>query len=325
MIIRKIHFPFILLIMLTIITSSCVPARKFKDLDAQHNKLTEDMDFLNKENKELAERNTEMASKIEANLKALNDLISDTTFTNQALRKVTGQYNEANKQNDELLSKYSQLLKGNESETKKLISQLQETQSNLLQREDEMKVLSRDLKDREKRVNELERLIHNKDSIVTALKNSVADALIGFKDSGLSVEQKNGKVYVSLESQLLFPSGSIEVDVKGKKALLNLSKVLVQNKDINILIEGHTDVDKLMAGSPYKDNWDLSVMRSTQVVRILTGEGKLDAKRVTVSGRGEFSPVDAANTPEAKKKNRRIEIILSPKLDELYQLLNSSF
>jgi chemotaxis protein MotB len=324
MIMRKINF-FQLLLGLTILSFSCVPARKFQDLESQHKKLTEDMEFLKKENADLSSRNTEMASKLEDDIKRLTALISDTTFTGQNLRKITQQYNDVNKLNDELLSKYSALLKGNESETKKLIAELQETQSNLLQREDEMKILARDLQDREKKVNELERLINKKDSIVTALKNSVSEALIGFKDSGLSVEQKNGKVYVSLESQLLFPSGSTEVDSKGKKALLNLAKVLQQNKDINILIEGHTDIDKLMSGSPYKDNWDLSVMRSTQVVRILTGEGKLESTRVTASGRGEYSPVDAANTAEAKKKNRRIEIILSPKLDELYQLLNTNF
>lgn len=324
MIIRNLNALYVLIV-LTLITTSCVPTKKFKELDAQHKELQEDMEFLKKENADLSARNTEMASKLENDIKRLNDLISDTAYANQALRKMTAQYDDVNKLNDELLGKYSSLLKGNESETKKLIAELQETQANLLQREDEMKVLSRDLQDREKKVKELERLINKKDSIVTALKNSVAEALIGFKDSGLTVEQKNGKVYVSLESQLLFPSGSTEVDAKGKKALLNLSKVLQQNKDINILIEGHTDVDKVMTGSPYKDNWDLSVMRSTQVVRILTGEGKLDPKRVTASGRGEYSPVDPANSAEAKKKNRRIEIVLSPKLDELYQLLNTNF
>ncbi len=323
MILRKINILHLLLFV-TII-SSCVPTRKFKELDAQHKKLAEDMEFLKKENSDLSARNTEMSATLDEDLKRLSDFINDTIQNNAALRKMNQQYDEINKLNDELLSKYSSLLKGNETETKKLISELQETQANLLQREDEMKVLTRDLQDREKRVNELERLIHKKDSVVTALKNSVADALIGFKDSGLTVTQKNGKVYVSLESQLLFPSGSTEVDKKGKLALLNLSKVLEKNKDINILIEGHTDIDKVMTGSPYKDNWDLSVMRSTQVVRILTGEGKLDSKRVTASGRGEYAPIDAADTPEAKKKNRRIEIILSPKLDELYQLLNSNF
>ena len=325
MIIRKVNILYAL-ILLTMINFSCVvPAKKYKDLDAQHKKLSEDLEFLKKENSDLSARNTEMASTLDEDLKRLGDFMKDTALTNESLRKIRKEYADVNKLNDELLSKYSSLLKGNESETKKLISELQETQANLLQREDEMKVLTYDLKEREKRVNELERLIHNKDSIVTALKNSVADALIGFKDSGLTVEQKNGKVYVSLESQLLFPSGSTEVDKKGKNALLNLAKVLQQNKEINILIEGHTDVDKVMTGSPYKDNWDLSVMRSTQVVRILTEEGKLDSKRVTASGRGEYSPVDVANTPEAKKKNRRIEIILSPKLDELYQLLNTKF
>ena len=145
--------------------------------------------------------------------------------------------------------------------------------------------------------------------------------MLGFQQSGLSVDIRNGKVYVSLTDKLLFPSGSIVIDEKGKQALKQLAAVLNKEKDINISVEGHTDNKKVVNLGQIKDNWDLSVLRATSVSRYLTDVEKIDPKRLTATGKGEYQPIDASGTAEALSKNRRIEIVLSPKLDELYNLI----
>jgi chemotaxis protein MotB len=156
---------------------------------------------------------------------------------------------------------------------------------------------------------------------VNSLKRSVSEALTGFENQGLSVTQKNGKVYVSLDEKLLFPSGSTTVDPKGVAALKKLAGVLEKNPEISINIEGHTDDVPVIPGSNFRDNWDLSVLRATSIVRILLQGSSIDPKRLSVSGRGEFFPVDPSKTAEARQKNRRTEIILSPRLDELFKLI----
>ena len=179
-----------------------------------------------------------------------------------------------------------------------------------------------DLKVRENRVAELEAILKAKDSAVLALKASIQKALLGFQNQGLTVEVRNGKVYVSMEEKLLFKSGSIAVDPKGEQALLALAKALNANNDVSILVEGHTD-NVPMKSPTIKDNLDLSVLRATSIARILTTVGSVDPRRVTSAGRGESFPIDSANTSEARAKNRRTEIILTPKLDELLSILSS--
>jgi chemotaxis protein MotB len=178
------------------------------------------------------------------------------------------------------------------------------------------------LADREKKLQELEEVIARKDQAVNELKNRVASALVGFKSDELSIELKNGKVYVSLAEKLLFKSGSATVDPKGKEALGKLAEVLEKNPDIDIMIEGHTDNVPLIPGR-FEDNWDLSASRALSIVRILTQDNQVDPKRVVAAGRGEYVPVADNATTEGKSRNRRTEIILSPKLDELFKLLEA--
>jgi chemotaxis protein MotB len=181
--------------------------------------------------------------------------------------------------------------------------------------------LSGNLKKREARLKEVEDALHKRDDATNALKNKLQQALLGFQQNGLTVDIRNGKVYVSLTDKLLFPSGSIIIDAIGKKALDQLAEVLNKETDINIAVEGHTDNKKVSNLGQIKDNWDLSVLRSTSVCRYLTEVEKIDPKRLTATGKSEYQPIDASNTPEALAKNRRIEIILTPKLDELYNLI----
>lgn len=185
----------------------------------------------------------------------------------------------------------------------------------------EINKLSSDLKKREQRLKEVEEILRKRDEATNQLKEKLQQALLGFTKNGLTVEIRNGKVYVSLTDKLLFPSGSIIIDEKGKQALTQLAEVLKQQPEINIAVEGHTDSQKINNLGQIKDNWDLSVLRSTSVVRYLTEVSKVESVRMTATGRGEFQPLGPNTSAESRSKNRRIEIVLSPKLDELYDLI----
>jgi chemotaxis protein MotB len=198
---------------------------------------------------------------------------------------------------------------------------LKKYESDLDTEREDISRLKSELEARNMRLTELETILYKKDSAVNSLKESVSKALLGFEGNGLTVQIKNGKVYVSLEEKLLFKTGSSTVDSKGVQALQKLGKVLEANKDVNIMIEGHTDDVPFVKGSSIKDNWDLSVMRATEVVRILLENSRIDPLRLTASGHGEYMPVDPGKTVEARTKNRRTEIILTPRLDELFKIL----
>ncbi|GGI22449.1 flagellar motor protein MotB [Pedobacter mendelii] len=185
----------------------------------------------------------------------------------------------------------------------------------------EITKLSGDLAAREKRLKEVEEVLRKRDEATNQLKEKLQQALLGFTKSGLTVDIKNGKVYVSLMDKLLFPSGSIVIDENGKKALAQLAKVLKEQPEINIAVEGHTDNQKVNNLGQIKDNWDLSVLRSTSVVRYLTETEKVESVRMTATGKGEFQPLGPNTGNDGRSKNRRIEIVLSPKLDELYNLI----
>jgi chemotaxis protein MotB len=185
----------------------------------------------------------------------------------------------------------------------------------------EITKLAEDLKRREARLKEVEEILRKRDDATKALKDKLQKALLGFQQNGLSVDIRNGRVYVSLTDKLLFDTGSIIIDDKGKQALQELAKVLKTQPEINISVEGHTDNQRVLNLGQIKDNWDLSVLRATSVVRYLTEVQKIENTRITATGKGQYQPLDNSSSPEARSRNRRIEIVLSPKLDELYQLI----
>ncbi|MDQ3046370.1 MAG: OmpA family protein [Bacteroidota bacterium] len=191
----------------------------------------------------------------------------------------------------------------------------------LRNKEEELKKKEQVLKDKEKRLKELEEIVNRQDSVMSALTNTVKNALLGFNADELSVSLRDGKVYVSMSDKLLFKSGSPDVEVKGKSAIEKLAGVLNKNSDVSIAIEGHTDNVPIKTAM-YKDNWDLSAARATNVVRMLSEEFKMDPKRLTAAGKGEFNPIADNSTTEGKAKNRRTEIVLSPKLDELMKAIS---
>lgn len=317
---------------------SCVPARQFEETKAKQKKCEEESAALKTQNQEYSVKLNELNTQLAEIQRRRTSLEQDTASIGKSLRAITRNYDKLNDTYELLLQKNRELLAGNAEETKKLSGNLQMTQEELQRKQDELKQLeaqlnqkkadldaaNAELKKREARVVELETILKNKDQAVEELRKKVADALLGFVNNGLTVEQKNGKVYVSLEERLLFASGSTSVDPKGVEALRKLAKVLEQSPDINVLVEGHTDNVPYSSGSgSIKDNWDLSVLRATSIVRILLQNSKMDPTRLTAAGRGEFLPIDKANTAEARKKNRRTEIILTPKLDELLKVLET--
>lgn len=214
-----------------------------------------------------------------------------------------------------LEEKYSNLFDEN-------ISQADQYNEALKMKSQELNNKEKLLSEREKSLREMKAVIARQDSITQRLNDVLRNALLGFKSDELSVEIRDGKVYVSMSDKLLFKSGSANVEEKGKDAMRLLADVLSKNPDINILVEGHTDNVPIKTAT-YKDNWDLSVGRATSIVRLLTDDYKLAPTRVTASGKGEFSPKANNDTAEGRAKNRRTEIILTPKLDEIMQLLNS--
>lgn len=211
------------------------------------------------------------------------------------------------------------------SDTSELHSRLRELDGNYTKlrsnSSSEINRLADDLKKREQRLQEVEEILRKRDEATNKLKEKLQQALLGFTKSGLTVEIKNGKVYVSLTDKLLFPSASIIIDEKGKQALTQLAVVLKEQPEINIAVEGHTDSQKISNLGQIKDNWDLSVLRSTSVVRYLTETAGVESIRMTATGKGEFQPLEENTTAEGRSRNRRIEIVLSPKLDELYDLI----
>lgn len=243
----------------------------------------------------------------------LSDRDNEIVSLKENIGMLKGNIDSLNNSITDIEKKYNQL-----SSAK--LSEAEQFNLALKQKTEELGEKERLLAERERALNELRDVIARQDSITKRLNDILRDALLGFKSDELSVEIKNGKVYVSMSDKLLFKSGSAAVETKGKEAIKVLAGVLEKNLDIDILIEGHTDNVPIKT-AVYQDNWDLSVARATSIVRILTVDYKILPTRLTASGKGEFSPRATNETPEGRALNRRTEIILSPKLDEIMQLL----
>ncbi len=328
---------FPLLLILSVL-GACVPSKKFQDIKSKKELCEEQRNALKEQNRILEEKFAETSDRLESMEKTNKSLKLDTTIYGKSLRLMTKNYDKLNETYELLLDKNSALLRGNQAETSTLFSNLQASQAELQKQSDALEKLRMDLGAKEKslnkiqselderagRVEELEAILARKDSAVNALKTKVQQALLGFENNGLTIEQRNGKVYVSLDESLLFKSGSYTVDSKGKEVIQKLSTVLEQNQDINVMVEGHTDNEPLNGSGTIKDNWDLSVLRATSVVKIMLENKALAQERLSASGRGEFSPIADNSTKAGRSKNRRTEVILTPKLDELLEILEAN-
>lgn len=248
------------------------------------------------------------------------DIVTNLQASNKKLSELNNEYEKLNSNYKSSLNKSGKL----SADLLQQRDQLLAIQDNLERTRKQNDSLSTSLAEREKKVNELEQVLAKKDKAVQDLKARISNALLNFKENDLTVKVKNGKVYVSLAEQLLFGSGSIAVDKKGAGALQQLAKALKDQKDIHVMIEGHTDNVQISKKSQYmEDNWDLSVMRATQITRILTKAG-MSPSQITAAGKGEFTPVAPNDNAANKQKNRRTEIIVTPNLDELFKILNAN-
>jgi chemotaxis protein MotB len=307
-----------LVISVVILFSSCVTTKQF---EAVEDKLRNCNDELKQTRMELEAANTE--------LKGRNDLLEEKNKNlnqqlEEALYNLNTQMQKINALERELADSQRQLealSAGSSEEIEKLLEELQVARENLNQREDRLREAEEELEERNARLIELQNVLAQKDQAVQDLKKKVMDALVGFNNQGLTVHEKNGKVYVSLEEKLLFKTGQWNVDPRGQEAIRELGKVLAQNTDINIMVEGHTDDVPMHGSGAVKDNWDLSVMRATAVTKILTQNETIDPARIIAAGRSEYIPLASNEDAEGRQMNRRTEIILTPDLDELLEII----
>jgi chemotaxis protein MotB len=318
--IKKISLGILMLTM----ASSCVSKKIYTDLEnklaelkKQHRTLEDENEALKTSKNQFETENGTLKSELDKTKLERDKLAADYAATSNNLKALQSSYNALEKNSDEAL-------KANLDKNRDLLAKLESKEKALASEKDRLNKLSADLKDRSDRVNELEGLIAAKEASLKKLKETLSKSLKAFEGKGLTVQQKDGKVYVSMENKLLFESGSWTVGAEGKKAVDLVGKVLGDNPDISVLIEGHTDNDKITGtiGGGIENNWDLSTKRATAIVNILSANPKLKKENLTAAGRGEFSPLLSNDTPEGKSKNRRIEIILTPKLDEISKMLN---
>ncbi|MCE7863237.1 MAG: hypothetical protein DYG99_06820 [Bacteroidetes bacterium CHB5] len=313
------NFRIVFFIPLIFLSSCIVTKKKYDDVLAQKIKAEG----------ELADKVTQL-DKANASIKELSEVLeklkADTSALNESYRATENKLATLNAEYDQLNAYYKNQLTNSGKLNRDLAQQkdqllaIQENLENTRKLNDS---LSTSLAERERKVKELEQILANKDKAVKELKDRITNALLNFKENDLTVKVKNGKVYVSLAEQLLFGSGSIEVDSKGIMALQQLARAIKDQRDIQIMIEGHTDNVPISKKSQYmQDNWDLSVMRATSITKILTAAG-VNAKQITAAGKGEFSPLAANDNAQNKQKNRRTEIIITPNLDELFKILGN--
>lgn len=334
---KKSVFPAAIII-IAIMFGSCVSGKKYKSLQDVSRQVTSERDAFKTENIDLSMTNRELESQLALLQKETATMKDDLSKAQSERDKASEDYNKMVTKYNDLQNAQEDLIKGNVSETRKLLAELQLAQSNLQSKEDllhqleqnldakkaSLDELTYELEKRNARMLELEKILEAQQRLVQDLKDKVSAALLGFENNGLTVTMKNGKVYVSLDEKLLFKSGSYEIDVNGRNALKKLAGVLEKNADIQVMIEGHTDDVPYNQGSGQLiDNWDLSVKRATTVVRVLLEGSTINPQRLTAAGRSEYLPVDARKVADARQKNRRTEIVLTPNLDELYRLIDA--
>ncbi len=328
----------ILALISAVILNSCVAPKIYKDEKNRRIDCEKQSESLKKDNKDLKEKYTELQAEFAKAKKDYDKKLAEAKASDDKYNDLKEKYDKLNSLYNNLLEQTKNRMKQDDAESKALLANIQKMQQDLQEREDKLHELEtalsekkqnldmlqleleqkdKDIQLKQQKIAELQHMLAAKDSAAKALKKKISDALLGFEGNGLHVERKNGKVYVSMDEQLLFKTGSDKVNPRGVKAIKKIADVLAKNKDINILVEGHTDD---VGDANY--NWDLSVKRATSVVKIMTENKNLDPKRITAAGHGEFMPVEEGTTPEIRAKNRRTEIILEPKYNELMQLLN---
>lgn len=306
------------------LTTSCVSKKiyqdlenKYADLKKEHNALSDENTTLKTDKNQLEADKNKLQSELDKTKAERDKLAVDYAATKKSLDNLKASYAALEKDSNDALE-------ANINKNRQLLAELEAKQKALAAEQDRLNKLKKDLEASSARLAELEKMMADKDAAMKKLKETLSKSLKAFEGKGLTVTEKDGKVYVSMENKLLFESGSWTVGSEGKKAVDLVGKVLGDNPDISVLIEGHTDNDKITGtiGGGVENNWDLSTKRATAIVNILSANAKVKKENLTAAGRGEYAPLMSNDTAEGKAKNRRIEIILTPKLDEISKMLN---
>ncbi|MCB4806989.1 OmpA family protein [Tamlana sp. 62-3] len=311
-----------ILLLLAVVLTACVSPKIYKELEDKYNALKKENRDLSTDNEMLESARNMAENELKQLKKAYNEAVierdqlrADYAATKANLDALKASYEALEKNSSAAIAK-------NSEKNRELLAQLEAKEDALAAESARLENLKNALAERSNRVAELEKVIADKDAAMSALKDAISHALTDFEGKGLTIEQRDGKVYVSMENKLLFGSGSWAVGTEGRRAVQQLGNVLGDNPDIAVLIEGHTDNVPYSGNGPLTSNWDLSTKRATAIVNILRENPQITPENLTAAGRGEFAPVATNSTPEGRAKNRRIEVILTPKLDELSQLLN---
>ena len=314
-----------------LLLAGCVTKQKYAELEENYKICSDNLAVLNQDNINTVNQNKQLELQVEQLKTRVRQLSSDTLTLSKRLAQSEKDLAKAIRDYDELLKQFAELNMTNNTQVNKLLNdiekikaQLNEREAEINQQRDELNLASMELSDKESRLSELQNILDQKDAEVRRLKETVSAALKGFEGSGLNVYEKNGKVYVSMEDKLLFSSGSWVINADGMQAISQLAEVLEKDEDISILIEGHTDNVPFKGTGQVKDNWDLSVLRATAVVKALLKNTSIAPSRLSASGRSEYFPIDDNDSAEARAKNRRTEIILTPKLDELFRIIDQN-
>jgi len=295
-------------------------SNRLLDVVKERDELCDMLESKEQETTYLIKRNQELTLTNDSLDRKVNEIQQDRNKIKAELNTLQDKHDEL--RNDHLLlsQKFSDEISKNLSQGHLYDERIKEKERRLQLKEEELAKNERAVAEREKRIKELENELERRDSIAKRLNQLLHEALLGFNSDELSTEIKDGKVYVSMSDKLMFQSGRADVQQKGKEALELLADVLNKNKSFQIAVEGHTD-NVPISTSRYADNWDLSVDRATSIVRILQKDFKVDPLRLTASGKGEYFPKADNSTAEGRAKNRRTEIILSPNLEVLMNLL----
>ena len=318
--IRKIALAIVVLSL----TTSCVSKKiyqdlenKYADLKKEHNALSDENTTLKTDKNQLEADKNKLQTELDKVKAERDKLAADYAATKKNLDNLKASYAALEKDSNDALE-------ANINKNRQLLAELEAKQKALAAEQDRLNKLKKDLEASSTRLAELEKMMADKDMAMKKLKETLSKSLKAFEGKGLTVTERDGKVYVSMENKLLFESGSWTVGSEGKKAVDLVGKVLADNPDISVLIEGHTDNDKITGtiGGGVESNWDLSTKRATAIVNILSANAKVKKENLTAAGRGEYAPLMSNETAEGKAKNRRIEIILTPKLDEISKMLN---
>lgn len=311
-----------ILILAFVVISSCVSPKVYKELEGKYSNLKKENRKLESDNDDLTKQKNSLLNDLNAMAQKYDDVLAKRDKLQSELDALKTNYNNLNNSYNALEENSSAAIAENAKKNRELLAQLEAKEQALATENERLNKLEKDLAERSNRVNELEGLIAAKDQAMRNLKDAISRALTDFEGKGLTVEQRDGKVYVSMENKLLFSSGSWAVGTEGKKAVEQLGAVLADNPEIAILIEGHTDNVPYTGSGQVKGNWDLSTKRATSIVQILKANDNIKPENLTAAGRGEFAPIATNDTAKGRAKNRRIEVILTPKLDEISKLLN---